>query len=200
MSDAKNTDKPDGGKAKGKGKGLIVKLLLGLVLIGAGGGGAFALVKVGMIGGGKPVHEDNTPKLLLKGEKDPFAPPAAEGKGEAAGEEVHGDGGSPYRTAYFSFGDDFTANLKGSQTLIQISLACSTQRDGRVLAWLKVHELAIRSAMLAVLTDTTEDDIATPEGKAQMQQRLTAAINKVLIAKEGFGGVDSVYFKSFIIQ
>ncbi|MFX7804622.1 flagellar basal body-associated FliL family protein [Acinetobacter baumannii] len=33
-----------------------------------------------------------------------------------------------------------------------------------------------------------------------MQARLTAAINKVLTATEGFGGVDAVYFKSFIVQ
>ncbi|MFN3457950.1 MAG: flagellar basal body-associated FliL family protein, partial [Novosphingobium sp.] len=29
---------------------------------------------------------------------------------------------------------------------------------------------------------------------------LTAAINKVLSENEGFGGVDNVYFKSFIVQ
>ncbi len=35
---------------------------------------------------------------------------------------------------------------------------------------------------------------------SDLQKRLTAAINKVLTQTEGFGGVDSVYFKSFIIQ
>jgi flagellar FliL protein len=51
-----------------------------------------------------------------------------------------------------------------------------------------------------VLSDTSDDDIATLPGKERMQQRLAAAINKVLIAKEGFGGVDAVYFRSFIVQ
>jgi flagellar FliL protein len=194
MSEAKDSD-----MSSGKGKGLLVKLAIALLLIGSGCGGAFALVRAGVVGGARSA-EPNTPKLILKGEQDPFAPVAADSKGEPATEVVHGDGGSPYRTAYFTFAEDFTANLKGSDTLIQVSLACSTQRDGRVLSWLKIHELAIRSAVLDVLTDTGDEEITTLAGKEQMQRRLAAAINKVLIAKEGFGGVDAVYFRSFIVQ
>jgi len=183
-----------------KGKGLLAKLLVALVLLGVGGGGAFALISTGVLGNRPAAKQDNTPKLVRKGEADPYAPAEPEGKGEAAGAEIHGDGGSEYRTAYFRFADDFTTNLKDSQTLVQVSLACSTRRDGRVLAWLKTHELAIRSELLAVLADTPEEDVATPEGKQRLQTRLTTAINKVLIAHEGFGGIDAVYFKSFIIQ
>jgi flagellar FliL protein len=83
---------------------------------------------------------------------------------------------------------------------VQVSIACSTHRDYRVVLWLKKHELAIRSAMLAVLADTTDESIQTPQGKEALQRRLTAAINKVLTDTEGFGGVDAVYFKNFIIQ
>ncbi len=193
MSDAAH-DKPK----KKKGGGLILKLLLGLGLVGSGGGGAFALVSTGVIGH-KPVKEDNSPKLIRKGEEDAYAPPAGDGK-EGAGKPVYGDGGSPFRTAYFNFSDDFTVNLKGSTTLLQASLACSTQYDGRVLQWLKAHELAIRSAMLEQLADTTDEDIASPQGKEQLQKRLAAAINTVLVREEGFGGVNAVYFKSFIVQ
>jgi len=69
-----------------------------------------------------------------------------------------------------------------------------------VLLWLKEHELAIRSALLNILADTTENEITTIDGKERLQKRLTAAINKVLTDEEGFGGVDDVYFRSFIIQ
>jgi flagellar FliL protein len=79
-------------------------------------------------------------------------------------------------------------------------LACSTRRDGRVLMWLKKHELAIRSAVLVVLADTPEEDAFTPEGKVRLAKRLTDAINKVLTETEGFGGVDRVYFKGFLVQ
>jgi flagellar FliL protein len=187
-----------------KGKGLIVKLALGLVLIGAGGGGAIALVKTGVLGGGDHAEhpkEPDLPKLIRKGQVDPYAPTAGEGEhGGGATAEVEGEGGSEYRTAYFTFSDEFTSNLKGSDSLIQVSLACSTRRDGRVLIWLKKHELAIRSAMLQVLADTPVEDVDTIEGKNRLQKRLTAAINQVLEKTEGFGGVDAVYFRSFLVQ
>ena len=138
-------------------------------------------------------------KLIRKGDVDPYAPPA-EKEGADAGLDVPGDGGSKYRTSYYSFADDFTSNLKGSAGLIQVSLAASTQRDGRVLIWLRKHELAVRSRILIELADTPEEEIMTPEGKERLQKRLTAAINDVLTQAEGFGGINSVYFKSLRVQ
>ena len=196
---SEKTEAAAGAKPK-KGKGLILKLVGALVLLGAGGGGVFGLVQAGVIGGGgKHEKEDNNPKLIRKGEEDPYAPKADGKEGEGV-PEVEGEGGSKYRTAYYSFTDEFTSNLRNSDSLVQISLAASTRRDGRVLMWLKKHELAIRSDMLAVIADTPEEDVYTPEGKQRLQKRLTAAINKVLVATEGFGGVDDVYFKSFLVQ
>jgi len=188
--------------AKPKGKGMVMMAGMAVAMLAIGGGGAFALVKTGVIGGGEEKkHEDNSPKLIHKGEEDPYAPKAEGGhEGGEGGHEVEGEGGSPYKTSYFTFPDDFTSNLRDSSALIQVSLACSTHRDGRVLLWLKKHELAIRSAMLAVLADTPETDINTIQGKDHLQQRLTQAINKVLTDAEGFGGVDKVYFKSFLVQ
>jgi len=197
MSD--KSEKKD--KPKGKGKGMLMKVLLPVVLLGVGGGGVFGLMQAGVIGGGKAeAKEDNNPKLIRKGEVDPYAPKKEGKDDEAAGEDVHGDGGSEFRTVYYSFDGDFTSNLKDSSSLIQVSLAASTRRDGRVLLWLKEHELAIRSALLNILADTTENEITSIDGKERLQKRLTAAINKVLTDEEGFGGVDDVYFRSFIIQ
>jgi flagellar FliL protein len=197
MSD--KSEKKD--KPKGKGKGMLMKVLLPVVLLGVGGGGVFGLMQAGVIGGAKAgAKEDNNPKLIRKGEVDPYAPKKEGKDDEAAGEDVHGDGGSEFRTVYYSFDGDFTSNLKDSSSLIQVSLAASTRRDGRVLLWLKEHELAIRSALLNILADTTENEITSIDGKERLQKRLTAAINKVLTDEEGFGGVDDVYFRSFIIQ
>lgn len=183
--------------APAKGGRVIAKIALALALMGAGGGGAYALVQTGVIGHAEP--QDNRPKLVRKGEADPYAP-KAEGTDAANALEVDGEGGSEYRTSYYSFAEDFTSNLKNSDGLIQVSLAASTRRDGRVLMWMKKHELAIRSALLTVLADTPESDVFTLDGKHRLQQRLTAAINRVLMANEGFGGVDAVFFKSFVVQ
>ncbi|MEO5587609.1 MAG: flagellar basal body-associated FliL family protein [Novosphingobium sp.] len=200
MSD--KTDKTTEAKPK-KGKGLVIKMLMATTLLGAGGGGAFALMRSGMIGdhGGGHAKEDNNPKLIRKGEEDTYAPKGGEGK-EGGDEmlEVMGGGGSEYRTAYYVFADDFTSNLKNSDGMVQVSLAAATRRDGRVLLWMKKHELAIRSSMLSVLADTPEEEVYTLPGKEHMQKRLTDSINKVLTEREGFGGVDNVYFKTFLVQ
>ncbi len=200
MSEKKEKD----AKPAKKGGGMLLKLGAVAALLAAGGGGAYGLVAAGIIGGGGhgDAHEDKNPKLILKGEEDPFEPVAAEGHGEegGGGHDVDGEGGSKYRTAYFSFAEEFTSNLKESSALVQMSIACSTRRDYRVILWLKKHELALRSAILGVLADTPEEDVQLPAGKDKLQKRLTASINKVLTTNEGFGGVDAVYFKTFIVQ
>ncbi|KUR72715.1 flagellar basal body-associated protein FliL [Novosphingobium fuchskuhlense] len=200
MSDKKDKD----AKPKKKGGGMMLKVGAVVALLGAGGGGAYGLVAAGIIGGGShgKEHEDKNPKLIRKGEEDPYAPAAKEGEkgGEGGGKDVEGEGGSEYRTAYFSFTEDFTSNLKDSDLLVQVSLACSTHRDYRVILWLQKHELAVRSALLTAIADTPGEEVQSAEGKARLQKRLVATINKVLTDTEGFGGVDAVYFKTFIVQ
>lgn len=193
------SDTPEKAPKPKKGKGMIVKIGGALALLGLGGGGVFGLMQSGLIGGHAEAKEDNSPKLIRKGETDPYAV-HKEGEEGGGAEPVYGEGGSEYRTAYYTFDGEFTSNLKGSDSLVQLSLAASTRRDGRVLMWVKEHELAIRSALLAVLADTSEEEITSIQGKERLQKRLTASINKVLTAEEGFGGIDDVFFRSFIIQ
>ncbi len=182
-----------------KKKGGKLKLVLfSLVLLGAGGGGTYGAFANGIIGH-KAEKEDPNPQLLLKGEEDPY-PFTAEGKEKEAAEAVYGVGGGKYRTAYYNFTDDFTSNLADDNALIQVSLAASTHYDGRVLMWLKEHETALRSRVLTELAATSEAEIMSIHGKEELQKRLTKGINQVLEEREGFGGVENVYFLSFIVQ
>jgi flagellar protein FliL len=190
--------KKERGDTPKKGKGLLFKLTLALVLVGAGGGGAYALVATGMLPKGQG-NVDNRPQLVRKGDTDKFAPAPKKGQ-ESAEATVFGDGGSEYRTAYYRFEEDFTSNLRNSDGLVQLSLAASTRYDGRVLTWLDQHQLAVRSRLLVEIADTDAEDVLSPEGKARLQKRLTGAINEVLEAQEGFGGVENIYFRSFIVQ
>jgi len=189
MSKSKDKDaeeKPKGGK---------LKLIVGaLVVLFVGAGGAYGAMATGVIGASEEQGPD-VPQLVAKDEADPYA----------TGEEsevvtVHGDGGSEYRTAYYVFEEGFTSNLKDSPGLVQVSVAAATQHDGRVIQWLELHELAIRSAILVELANTVEDDVYTVEGKERLKERLATAINAVLEEREGFGGVDAVYFQSFLVQ
>ena len=182
-------------------KKLLITLIGGLTLIGVGSGGAYWLIRSGVFGTGlaKPKEIDN-PKLIRKGEEDPYAPKAEGEKEGGAPEGSEGDGGSEFRTTYFTFSEEMTSNLLNSDSLAQISLAASTRRNGRVLLWLKKHELAIRSKLLIEIANTSEEQLRTPAGKEHLQTRMTAAINKVLIQNEGFGGVDAVFFRSILVQ
>ncbi len=182
-----------------KGKGRLVKAAVLLAMLGAGGGGAYAYVSGGLAEKGPGAKNANLPQLVLKGEDDPYAPPAAEGD-EAGAADVEGDGGSKYRTSYFLFTEEFTSNLRNSAGLIQVSVAAATHYDGRVLMWLKKHELALRSRVLVELADTPEEEVLTPEGKEDLQKRLAKGMNEVLTEEEGFGGIDAVYFRSLLIQ
>lgn len=195
------SDKEEKPKKK-KGGGMMMKIMIPVALLAVGGGGVFGLVAAGVIGGGghAEVKEDKNPKLIRKGEVDPFAPAAKEGEGEGGGADVDGEGGSEFRTVYYNFPEDFTSNLKDSEGLLQVNIAASTRRDYRVVLWMKKHEMAIRSAVLIAIADTHEEEVYSPDGKGRLQKRLTAAINKVLTDTEGFGGVDAVHFKSFIVQ
>jgi flagellar FliL protein len=191
--------KPAPAAAEGeKPKGGKMKIVIGaLVLLAAGAGGAYGAVAAGLLG---PAHEGESepdvPQLVAKDGEDPYSTTA---EAEAV-PIVHGEGGSEYRTAYYVFEEGFTSNLKDSAGLVQVSIAASTRHDGRVIQWLELHELAIRSAILVELADTVEDDVYTVEGKERLKERLAEAINRVLEEQEGFGGVEAVHFQTFLVQ
>jgi flagellar FliL protein len=191
--------KPVPSEIEPRKKGNKLKILLAVVvLLGAGAGAAFGASSMGLLGGAEAEKGPDLPQLVRKGHEDPYAVGI---KGEEGGvEPMDGEGGSEYRTTYYSFEETFTSNLKDSPALIQVSLAASTRYDGRVLIWLKKHDLALRSAVLIELANTPEEQVYSVEGKAKLQKQLTATINRVLTEREGFGGVDAIYFRGFLVQ
>lgn len=195
MSKSKDKDKDKDKGAEEKPKGGMLKMLIGaLVILAIGAGGAYGAMATGMIGGQEEQGPD-VPQLVAKGETDPYAT-----ADDPAASLVHGEGGSEFRTAYYIFEEGFTSNLKDSPGLVQVSIAASTRHDGRVIQWLELHELAIRSAILVELANTVEDDVYTVEGKERLQVRLAQAVNGVLEEQEGFGGIEAVHFQSFLVQ
>jgi flagellar FliL protein len=191
--------KPVPSEIEPRKKGNKLKILLAVVvLLGAGAGAAFGASSMGLLGGAEAEKGPDLPQLVRKGHEDPYAV-GIKGE-EGAAEPMDGEGGSEYRTTYYSFEETFTSNLKDSPALIQVSLAASTRYDGRVLIWLKKHDLALRSAVLIELANTPEEQVYSVEGKAKLQKQLTATINRVLTEREGFGGVDAIYFRGFLVQ
>ncbi len=215
MSDAKDDAAP--APKKGGKKKLLIGVVGLLVLVGGGVGAGVYAAQSGMIGGGHAAeaeHEDpNKPKLVPKSEQK-HAGEGGEGgeggghggEGEAAASEhvgkptPEGEGGEKFASNYFAMEKDFTSNLRDSVHFVQVGVAVSTPYDDTVITNLKTNDIAVRSAILMALGDTTEEQVFTTEGKRQLQTKLVKAINDTLEQKEGFGGIRNVYFTSFVVQ
>lgn len=206
---SKTPDEAAPPKKKGGAKKLAMYGVGGLALIGGGIGAGVYATGYGVAGETK--HEDpRRPKLVLRSEH-----PA-----EAAAEGGHGDdkavarrtgtvavekeGGvidpHKYEIAYYPIEQSFTANLADGGGFVQIGISVATYYDSRVGDNLEHQMVPIRSAILMVLSDQQAAVLATPEGKQMLQRQLTKSINEVLRAKEGFGGIDNVYFTNLVVQ
>jgi flagellar FliL protein len=198
---------------KKKKKNLLLLVGLPVVLLGGGGGAAFYGMQAGWFSAAAHAEEKDEPRLVPKSEeKRASAKEGGEGGhggGEGEGGEAPGHGGMPtpkgeggdkYASTYYPMEKEFTSNLQDSVHFVQVGVAVSTPYDERVVDNIKTHEIAIRSAVLMALGETTEDEVFTAEGKRHIQDRLVKAINGVLKEKEGFGGVSNVYFTNFIVQ
>ena len=204
MSDTTDTAAP---KKKGKLKKLLIGGVALIVLIGGGVGAGVYAASAGLIGGHAAAPADHGPKLVPKSEqKQAGGEDAGHGGGEDAvaphggAATPAGSGGDKYASNYYALDKDFTANLQDSSHFIQVGVAVSTPYDETVIEHLKTNDIAVRSAVLMALGDTTEDQVFTSDGKRQLQVRLAKAINATLKQKEGFGGVSNVYFTNFVVQ
>ena len=188
-------------------KGGMTKILLiavgALILIGAGAG---AGVYFGMLNASETKPEDHFPKLVVRSNG---AAPVPEGKPEDIPLKV-GTVSVPndqfkvdprkYEITYYAMPDAFTTNLADGSGFLQMGLSLSTFYDGQVINNIKRQSVPIRSVVLMVLAEQDPAVISTTNGKQNLQRQLTNAINDVLREKEGFGGIDNVYFTSMVIQ
>ena len=192
MSEQEQPETDEQPTKKKRGKKKLLLLILGVLVIGGGAGGG--LYASGMIGGGdgKPKEDPNKPHLVAR--------EGADADAVEAGQHARKIDPRLFQATYYPIKDGFTANLNDGGTFIQMGLGVSTYYDERVLKSVETHEMAIRSAVLMALSDQDPVALSTPEGKTALQKDLTKAVNAVLEQKEGFGGIDDVYFTSFVLQ
>lgn len=200
MSD--KTAKADKADSTGKGKGGKLKLIgaaLGaLTLLGGGG----AAVGYWVAGSGAAAHGDpspDVPQLVPRTTDDGETPPPPASERAEAGADRPTDR-SRYTATYYAIETPFTSNLKESDAFVQLSLGVATYYDSRVVDAVRTHEPAIRSAVLMRLSEHDAEALTTAAGRTALQRDLTRAINAALRERTGFGGIDNVYFTSFVVQ
>ena len=169
-----------------------------IVLIGIGlGVGAFLFMPTQT-----PVEQ--VEELIEKKLQQAGQLPSTEGDDEAAAEpeKVYKDTPSTdtFVTSYYTFPDNFTTNLKGSKAFLQVSVGVSTQYDETVIENVEMHQLALRSEVLGVVSEFTVEEVEGKTGRDQLADSIKNAINKRLEELEGFGGVEGVYFTAFVLQ
>lgn len=102
--------------------------------------------------------------------------------------------------SYHQMEREFLVNLSGSKKVMSLQVAAMTRYDQRVVDNLKKHEFALRSVMMDVMRQTTEAELAKPEFRVDLGRKLRDAMNTKLEAFEDFGGVEEIFFTSFIVQ
>jgi flagellar FliL protein len=105
-----------------------------------------------------------------------------------------------FETIYHEFAGTFTTNLAGSRKMLQVGIGVSTQYDDTVMVNVDSHQLALRSIILGVISDFSEEQVRGGEGRELLADALRDAINAKLEELENFGGVEDVHFTSFVLQ
>ncbi|MBL81814.1 MAG: flagellar biosynthesis protein FliL [Rhodospirillaceae bacterium] len=184
-----------------KKKGAILRILIfvvaGLVLIGAGLGGGYIL-----FGGSQPDPSDEIESIIEKKMAEADAERQAEEEAALNNEKVVKE--TPeietFVTTYFEFPGDFTTNLRESRKFLQVGLGVSTQYDDEVISNVEDHQLALRSEILNVMSEFSEEDIQGKQGREALARALADGVNAKLMQLEDFGGIEEVHFTSFVLQ
>jgi flagellar protein FliL len=103
-------------------------------------------------------------------------------------------------TTYYTFPEALTTNPAGSRRFVQLTVSLSTQYDPKVMTHVETHKVALQSDMLAVIGSFPEDQMASLDGRKLLAAALRDAINARLETLEGFGGIEDVFFPSFVVQ
>ena len=105
-----------------------------------------------------------------------------------------------FLTTYYEFPGNFTTNLRGSRKFLQAGIGVSTQYDDNVITNVEDHQLSLRSSILAVMSEFSEQDIEGKSGRDALARAIAAELNTKLEELEGFGGIENVHFTSFMLQ
>jgi flagellar FliL protein len=182
------------------GGGLVKKIAIfgggGLLMIGIGIAAGWLIFGNGQPDPSEEIEEIIERKMQEREEAEEMeadnSTPSKQSKA-APEEEV-------FETIYHEFAGTFTTNLAGSRKMLQVGIGVSTQYDDTVMMNVDSHQLALRSIILGVISDFSEEQVRGGEGRELLADALRDAINAKLEELENFGGVEDVHFTSFVLQ
>lgn len=185
------------GKTGGGLKRIILFTLGALLMIGIGFGGGYF-----MFGMGKKTPAEEIELIIESKLKESGQLPTEEDGTEEVPKRVSKEvpETTTFVTTYYEFPDKFTTNLLDSRKFLQMGLSISTQYDVKVIENVEMHAQALRSEILTVMGGFSEESIQGKAGRDELSKRIKESLNVKLEELEGFGGVEGVYFSTFVLQ
>ncbi len=166
------------GESKKKGStGKIIVIIVAALLLLGGGAGA-GLYFIGALGPDE--------KVVSEDDEDYEEEEEEETRAEAIYVDLH---------------PAFTVNLQGKSKarFLQASVQVLT-REPKVEEQIKQHSPMIRNKLVMLFSGKTSQELRTVEGKETLQNEARSAIDGVLKTENGKGGVEAVFFTSFVMQ
>ena len=181
------------------GGGLVKKLAIfgggGLLLIVIGLGAGYLI-----FGSGQPDPSEEIEEIIERKMQEREAAEAEADNATPSKQSKDTPEEEVFETIYHEFPGTFTTNLAGSRKMLQVGVGVSTQYDDTVMMNVEAHQLALRSVILGVISDFSEDDVKGATGREKLAAALRDGINGKLEALENFGGIEEVHFTSFVLQ
>ncbi len=105
-----------------------------------------------------------------------------------------------FEYSYYQIEKPFLVNLTGTKKMMSVQLAVMTRYDDRVFANIKKHEFALRSEVMDQMRLVTEPELAKPEFRKNLSATIRNTMNALLEKYEDFGGIEDIYYTSFVVQ
>ena len=180
-------------------KGGLMKIIMmslgAIALIGVGVGTGYFLF------GGKPADPSaEIEEIIERKMKEAEEAKAEEEAANAGPQKKEAPEVEKFITTYYEFPGNFTTNLRGSRKFLQAGIGVSTQYDETVMENVELHQLALRSEILGAVSEFAVEEIEGKTGRDDLSARIKDAVNVKLEELEGFGGVEGVFFTSFVLQ
>ncbi|MFM2240147.1 MAG: hypothetical protein RJA69_1521 [Pseudomonadota bacterium] len=105
-----------------------------------------------------------------------------------------------FENSYMDLEKPLVSNMMNSRKVMQVNVSIMTHYDERVFKNVKKHEVALRSVALDVMRQQTDSDLSSPDFRKDLAGKIRDAMNQLLQKYEDFGGIEEVFFSSFVVQ
>ena len=120
---------------------------------------------------------------------------AVESSTESARAESHGD------PIYFTLADNLVVNFRspGGTRFLQVGIDLMTY-DEEGLHALEKHAPVLRSNLILLLSDQSQETLLSREGKEKLREEALAEVRQAMEELHGGHVAEALYFTSFVMQ